>query len=243
MNTTAKADMLAKLQKEILELQGLHPPLHPQCQKNELGVMNAAFPNQSFPMTAVHEFISNSYETAASTYGFMIALLYVLMPEGNYLWVSSQSVIFPPALTAFGVIPDNFIFAQVADHKKKMWVMEEALKCESLSAVIGDLSELSFTESRRLQLAVEKSHVTGFIHRHSSQPLHNVACVSRWRISPMESITPNGMPGVGLPQWKVELLKIRNGKPATWNIKWTGTGLEPISHTNQENNISFKKTG
>ena len=37
-----------------------------------------------------------------------------------------------------------------------LWVIEEALKCEGLAAVIGEIKELSFTQSRRLQLAVEK---------------------------------------------------------------------------------------
>ena len=41
-----------------------------------------------------------------------------------------------------------------------MWAIEEALKCDGLAAVIGEMKELSFTNSRRLQLAVEKSHVT-----------------------------------------------------------------------------------
>jgi len=41
--------------------------------------------------------------------------------------------------------------------------MEEALKCESLSAVIAETPEISFTVSRRLQLAVEQNRVTSFI--------------------------------------------------------------------------------
>jgi protein ImuA len=34
--------------------------------------------------------------------------------------------------------------------------MEEALKCEGLAAVIGEIKEISFSDSRRLQLAVEQ---------------------------------------------------------------------------------------
>jgi protein ImuA len=28
------------------------------------------------------------------------------------------------------------------------------------------------------------------------------------------------MPGVGFPRWNVELLKVRNGKPGSWQIEW-----------------------
>lgn len=41
-------------------------------------------------------------------------------------------------------------------------VMEEALKCGGLAAVVGEVQDISFTASRRLQLAVEQSGVTGF---------------------------------------------------------------------------------
>lgn len=49
--------------------------------------------------------------------------------------------------------------------KDSLWAIEEALKCNALIAVVGEITELTFNDSRRLQLAVEKSHVTGFIHR------------------------------------------------------------------------------
>ena len=28
------------------------------------------------------------------------------------------------------------------------------------------------------------------------------------------------MPGVGMPRWKVELLKVRNGVPGEWIVEW-----------------------
>jgi len=100
--------------------------------------------------------------------------------------------------------------------------MEEALKCEGLGAVVGEMQEIGFTASRRLQLAVEQSRVTGFILRHQPRNLNSVACVARWRVSPLPSGLEEGMPGVGFPRWNVELLKIRNGKPGAWPIEWSG---------------------
>ena len=68
--------------------------------------------------------------------------------------------------------------------------MEEALKCSALTAVIGEMHEISFTASRRLQLAVEQSQVTGFILRKNSQHINTTACVSRWKITPLISESP-----------------------------------------------------
>ena len=97
--------------------------------------------------------------------------------------------------------------------------MEEALKCKGLSAVIGEMPELSFTTSRRLQLAVEQSQVTGFILRNNPKNINTTACVTRWKISSLPSQLAGGMPGVGFPRWNVALLKVRNGYPANWDIE------------------------
>ena len=80
---------------------------------------------------------------------------------------------------------------------------------------------LSFTVSRRFQLAVEQSQVTGFIHRSNPRILNTNASVSRWKINPLPTETYDALPGLGFPRWNVELLKIRNGKPGTWHMEWS----------------------
>jgi hypothetical protein len=36
------------------------------------------------------------------------------------------------------------------------------------------------------------------------------------------------MPGVGFPGWNVELLKVRNGKPGSWQIEWAESRFQNI---------------
>ncbi len=103
--------------------------------------------------------------------------------------------------------------------------MDEALKCSALSAVIGEMQEISFTGSRRLQLAVEQSQVTGFILRQNCRKPNTTACVSRWKITALPSLRKDfgmvdDMPGVGFPRWRVELLRMRNGRSGIWDIAW-----------------------
>jgi protein ImuA len=101
-----------------------------------------------------------------------------------------------------------------------LWVMEEALQCAGLAAVIGEVSALDFKQSRRLQLAVEQSKVTGFVLRNASKKLGSTACAARWQVKPLPSETSDGLPGLGLPRWQVELLKVRNGQPGSWVMEW-----------------------
>ena len=216
-----KNDVIQQLQKEILSLQGYRNTLSSQCLNTGLGPIEKAFPGNTFPTGAVHEFISLAPEDAAATSGFISGILSSLMhQDGACVWVSTKRTIFPPALKAFGIAPERIIFVDVAREQQALWTIEEALKCEGLAAVVGELSELSFTESRRLQLAVEESHVTGFLHRYRPRTENTVACVSRWKIKPLASYAEDGLPGVGFPRWEVQLLKVRNGKPGVWQVEW-----------------------
>ncbi|GGM83903.1 hypothetical protein GCM10010967_14650 [Dyadobacter beijingensis] len=227
--TAPKNGLFDRLQEDILALQGLRTPAGARQVDFGLGEMNAAFPNAAFPTGAVHEFISTSPETAAATTGFMAGLLGKLMGEfGICIWIGVKPVVFPAALKIFGIEPHRLIFLDLPKEKDVIWAVEEALKCESLAAVVGELREITFTESRRLQLAVEQSRVTGFLHRTSPRAVNTLACVSRWQITPMKSELEEGMPGVGHPRWHVQLQKIRNGEPGEWEMEWLTGGFAYI---------------
>lgn len=220
-----KRERIQALQQEILSMQGFRPsPEAPQFDTG-LGLIQQAFPQRTFPTGAIHEFLSLNAPQGAATSGFIAGLLGVLMRKGPCLWISPRPVIFPLALSAFGLLPDQVIFATVSRSKDLLWVVEEALKCASLAAVVGEVRDLGFTPSRRLQLAVEESRVTGFIHRPGCRTPGHTACVSRWQVSPLPCLTEEGFPGVGFPQWQVTLSKVRNGQPGSWQVGWSDSGF------------------
>lgn len=224
----SKKTVVSQLQTDILRLQG-YKPYPGGAMDAGLGPIKEAFPNASFPVGAVHEFLPERPEDAASTSGFMAGLLASLMScNGTVLWISSSRTLFPPALISFGIQPEQVIFIDTPKEKEVKWAMEEALKCGALAAVVGEMRELDFTFSRRLQLAVEHSQVTGFVVRPQGRKLNPTACVSRWKISSLPSEPVDDLPGVGFPQWKVELLRVRNGKPGTWEIKWENGRFQPV---------------
>ena len=218
---TSKAHIIAQLQKDILPLQGFKPVAGNIGFDGGLGSIKEAFPNASFPLGAIHEFFCSKAEDVSASGGFIAGILSAIMQKGGVsIWISS-GMIYPPALRSFGIEPDKIIFIYLEKEKEVLWAMEEALKCEGLAAVIAETSEISFTASRRFQLAVEQSRVTGFIIRRNPKNLAT-ACIARWKISPLPSIAEDGLPGVGFPRWNVELLKVRNGTPGIWQLEWTG---------------------
>lgn len=225
-----KTDIISQLRKDILQWEGYRPPASGTQGLMGLGAVEASFPNGIFPVGAIHEFICANNGQVAASEGFISALLAVLMQEGGAcLWVGLSQSLFAPALKAFGIEPHRVIFLNLLRDKDVLWVMEEALKCKGLAAVIGEVSEMDFKLTRRLQLAVEKSQVTGFILRNASKKLGSTACAARWQIKPLPSEPVEGLPGLGFPRWRVELLKVRNGQPGTWIVEWDKGKLVTIT--------------
>lgn len=210
-------------------LQGVKPAVLDGAPPFGLGPMEETFPGGVFPTGTIHEFICEAPEHTAASGGFIAGILSQLMAgSGACLWISRSRTMFPPALKGFGVEPDRIIFANLPREKDVLWAMEEALKCEGLAAVCCELSEISFLQSRRLQLAVEQSKVTGFIVLSDARKLGATTSAARWRIRPMPSVLEEGMPGVGLPRWQVELVKVRNGNPGSYQLGWKAGRFLPL---------------
>jgi protein ImuA len=49
---------------------------------------------------------------------------------------------FSTCLVSFGIEPDKIVFINVRNEKDKLWAMEEALKYNGLSAVVGEMQKL-----------------------------------------------------------------------------------------------------
>lgn len=219
---------LYELQKSILSLEGYKITSTDNACNIGFDPIEYAFPIKTFPIGNIHELLS-SQENSSATTGFISGILSKLMHLGGVcIWISVSRTIFPAALPSFGVQPDKIIFIDLKNDKDVLYAMHEALKCDKLISVVGEISNINFKESRQLQLAVEQSRVTGFIIRNQHRSLNPVACIARWRIISLPSELKDGMPGVGFPRWNVELLKVRNGKPGSWKIEWSENSFKEM---------------
>lgn len=230
-----KAHIIARLQREILPLQGYKPVPGMSKIDTGLGPILKAFPNNTFPCGAIHECIIDGKEGRAATAGFVTALAGKLMGvQGVAIWIGANKMIFPPALAQFSVEPSNVIFINLEKEKDILWATEEALRCEAITCVVSEVPSINFTASRRLQLAVETSRVTGFVLKPLSKYENVTASICKWKVSSLPSDIDDSFPGVGFPQWNVEILKIRNGLPGKWTVSWYDGRFQ---HTYQQPSI------
>lgn len=213
-----KAEIITQLKKELLQLQGMKVSGEFAAVQFPTPI-NQAFPQRTFPTGVIHEFISNQPEDFAATIGFVNTIVQALMAQGGpVIWISARRQTFAPGLAALGIQPERIVFVDVQTQRDVLWATEECLKCEKLAAVVSDVKDISFVQSRKLQLAVEASRVTGFLIRHQPALTETTATVARWRITPLATPKDQLVPGLGFPAWQVTLQKIRNGVPGSWQV-------------------------
>ena len=229
-------EVFQQLQQEILLRQGFKPPSAAAVDMG-LGPVAAAFPHGVFPVGAMHELLSKGPESFAATGAFAAALVGRLMEKGGAcLWIGPRRNCYPPGLAAFGVAPDRIVFVEVRKEKEALWVLEEALKCEGLAAVVGEVREVGWVVSRRFQLAVEQSRVTGFLLRDRPKSRQPIAAVAKWEVTPLPGAKELSTPGVGFPRWNVELLKVRSGVTGKWELEWRDGKFHPIGEVETAKN-------
>jgi protein ImuA len=144
--------------------------------------------------------------------------------KGPVLWCLTRRDLFAPGLMRAGLHPKQVIYAEARREREVLPLMEEGLREKGLTAVIGEVSRLGLTASRRLQLAAESTGVTALVIRRwwtvCEKDLIDspTASVTRWRIAPAPSeAIPT--PGIGRERWQIELLRCRNGEPHTWILE------------------------
>jgi protein ImuA len=239
-----KHDIIHQLRQDILLLQGFKVPVGGSPPDLGLGQIERAFPYGIFPTGAIHEFITHSEEDLGATTGFLGAMLGRLMKDGGtVVWIGPWGTTVAEGLTYYGVDPDRFVFVAPPTLKKALWALEETLRCDRFLAVVAEISELNFVQSRRLQLVVEQSRVTGFLLRHRPRQKTPVASVAQWRVTALPTQSQEDRPGRGFPRWKVDVLKIRNRSPVSCVVEWTGLCFASIATQTNDNNKQESKTG
>lgn len=224
-----KQQVISKLRQDLLQWEGYKPPLAGQRGSLGLGALEQVFPNGVFPKNCVHELVCATTEQAAASGGFVSGVLSLLMQQGGVcVWIGRARRLFAPALATFGVAPHQVIFISLQKDKDTLWVMEEALKCTGLTAVVCELREMDFKQSQRFQRAVEHSRVTGFVLRNANNKLNSTASAARWQIKALPSTDLNGLPGLGFLRWQVDLLKVRNGQTGSFRLEWQDKRFVPV---------------
>jgi protein ImuA len=197
---------LHDLRARIARIEGFSPDRQARVCPTGWAAIDAALPGGGLLEGALHEIHSPDPADGAAM-GFaarLIGRFQARAPGQAVLWSSCRADLFAPGLHAKGVDPARLIIARCRDSDELLSTFEEGLKSKALSAVFGEIGELDFALSRRLQLAAAETGTTLVLLRPARFGGEPSAAVTRWRAVS----TPGG--------WALTLFRCRNGRPGHW---------------------------
>ncbi len=225
--------ILADLRKLIMDIEnksasraGLAPG--EDCSPWSFGVgdIDLALPDRRLCARSLHDISATSLGDRPSACGFAFALLSRLPRDGDVLWCQLISdaceygALYGPGMRWLGIDPGRIIQVRVRSPDDLAWVMEEALRCAGLRAVVGEGPALHFTATRRLSLACEQAGIP-CLYVNLNGDMRTSAATTRWRIkAEAASGEMSEMSGPGAAAWSLSLTRCRGGSTGKWQLYW-----------------------
>ncbi|MBM3506841.1 MAG: hypothetical protein FJX64_03780 [Alphaproteobacteria bacterium] len=185
--------------------------------------VDAALPWGGLPLGCLHEAAGTPGDAGAAL-GFATALVTRLQKSTAgtrpVLWClrgDTEHEIgnpYAPGLRSFGLSPKHVLLVRAPATAQVLWAMEEGLRAGGLAAVVGEVEDVDFSTSRRLQLAAEAGGVTALLVVPELAAVSGA--VTRWQLSSIGGAEARPLH----PRWHVELTHCRGGTPAAWELEW-----------------------
>lgn len=218
----AREQALADLRERISVLEGTRAK-QKSCLPFGVPEIDRILPGGGLAAGALHEFAGGGAGTVDGAAAALFVAGIAARTKGQVAWCLTRPDLFMPALAQAGLHPDRVVFVEGDEEKDVLASMEECLSYGGLGAVIGELVRLPMVQSRRLQLAAERTGTLGIAVRRwrrqteASDFGQPTASTTRWRVSvlPSEQLP---VEGVGRARWLLELLRSRAGECAEFEI-------------------------
>jgi protein ImuA len=180
---------------------------------------------------ALHDIVAAHSRDGAAASAFACALAIRFgnaRARGAFVWIvedmgaREEGLLYAPGLRLHGLDPARLILVRTTNVRDTLWVMEEALKCRGVSAVLAETwakaRDYSLTVSRRLALAARAGGTAGLLrHAAASGEADAItsAAATRFEIAARRSLplpaAGRGPPLPGPAAWGVRVARMRAG--------------------------------
>ena len=213
---------LARLRQQIERLEGSRTAAG--VLPFGIAAIDSRLPGGGLALGALHEIAGYGEGVVDGAAAALFAAGIAARTEGPVLWCAADSDVFAPGLAQAGLAGDRVIHVAARDDTSVLAVCEEALRHGGLGAVIGEVSRLSLTASRRLQLAAEDRRTLALAvrrwkrQRDAAEFGLPTAVVTRWRVAGLPS-APLPVPGIGRARWRLDLVRCKGGDMAEFHVE------------------------
>jgi protein ImuA len=185
---------------------------------------------------ALHEIAAPRESEMVAAAGFALAL--AARPHKPVLWVAEDMALAEsgaphgPGLDAIGLPPEKLLTVAAPKTRDVLWVMEEALRCPALGAVIGEIrGGADLVATRRLSLAAGNTGALALLLRAAASDEASAA-TTRWIVGAAPAASSPYGPGA--PRFAAHLVRNRHGHPGSWIMEWKNgfvlaTDHEPVA--------------
>jgi len=188
---------------------------------------------------ALHEIACDESREAGAVTGLAAALLARLVERraGRVLWIVAAEArreagrLDGPGLAALGLDPGRLVEVAAPGTSEALWAFEEGLACRGTAAVVAEIpgrpAALDLTATRRLALRAGTGGGEGggrplALLLRVGGPAQTTAAATRWRVRAARSRALDGFaPGLGLPAFRLELEKNRDGRLGGFEVEWS----------------------
>ena len=196
MERERSASLLSELQAKI---HGIERENRSGAERARISSGSAALdgllPGGGFAAGTLVEMLSEGFDETATPLAVLVGG-HLTRRGGILVVVDARRDFFPPGAARLGVVLERTVVAQPSDAQAELWTLEQALRCEAVSATIGWIDRASDTVMRRLQLAAEIGGGIGLLVRPAEsrptkswadarllvQPLSTDAATADWRV-------------------------------------------------------------
>lgn len=190
---------------------------------------------------ALHEIAAAGEPHLPTAAGFAAAAagLAAASHRQSLVWIAEDmalaesGALYGPGLDAFGLAPERLVTVAAIHRRDLLWAMEEALRCRSVAAVIGEVrgGTIDGVAVRRLSLAAAESGALALLLRAAPADDASTAA-TRWIIGAAPA-SPNAY-GLGAPCFAAQLTRNRRGPTSSWIIEWSESDGRFILATHAE---------
>jgi protein ImuA len=197
------------------------------------------------PRGALHEIAAarEAHLPAAAGFAAGVTGLAAASRRQSVVWIAEDmtlaenGALYGPGLDAFGLAPEWLVTVATAHRRDLLWAMEEALRCRSVAAVIGEVrgGTIDGVAVRRLSLAAADSGALALLLR--TAPANDAStAATRWIVGAAPSLPSPGGRGERehAPCFAAQLVRNRRGPTASWIIEWSESDARFVLATHAE---------